>query len=168
MKFADAHVRLSFITGVSKFRRAFSRGARGACPSHGNASLFSGLSNLRDITLDPRYSTICGYTEADLDAVFAPELPGLDRAAIREWYNGYYWLGEKRVYNPFDVLLLFDSRAFKGHWFETGSLRFLVDVLAERQCARWTSTACAARRNCCRPSTSTRSAPRRCCSKPAT
>ena len=52
-------------------------------------SLFSGLNNLTDITLDPRYSTICGYTEADLDTVFAPELPGLDRDAIREWYNGW-------------------------------------------------------------------------------
>ena len=133
LKFADAHVRLSFITGVSTFRRAFSRGARGACPSHGNASLFSGLNNLRDITLDPRYSTICGYTEADLDAVFAPELPGLDRAAIREWYNGYSWLGAEKLYNPFDILLLFYSREFKAHWFETGSPRFLVDLLAERR-----------------------------------
>ena len=118
LKFADAHVRLSFITGVSKFNKV---------------SLFSGLNNLLDITLDPRYSTICGYTEADLDAVFAPELPGLDRAEIRKWYNGYSWLGGEKVYNPFDILLLFDSREFKAHWFETGSPRFLVDLLAERR-----------------------------------
>ena len=37
-------------------------------------SLFSGLNNLTDITLDPRYSAICGYTDTDLDTVFAPEL----------------------------------------------------------------------------------------------
>ena len=37
-------------------------------------------------TLDPRYCAICGYTEADLATVFAPELSGLDRDAIRDWY----------------------------------------------------------------------------------
>ena len=56
---------------------------------------FSGLNNLKDITLDPRYSAICGYTEADLDSVFAPELPGLDREQIRDWYNGYRWRGDE-------------------------------------------------------------------------
>ena len=51
-------------------------------------SLFSGLNNLKDITLHPRYSAICGYTDADLDTVFAPELGGLDRDQVRDWYNG--------------------------------------------------------------------------------
>ena len=117
IKQSDAHVRLTFLTGVSKFSKV---------------SLFSGLNNLKDITLDPRFSAICGYTEADLDTVFAPELPGLDRGEIRRWYNGYSWLGEERVYNPFDILLLFDSREFAAHWFETGSPRFLIDTLIER------------------------------------
>ena len=80
VKDCDAHVRFTFLTGVSKFSKV---------------SLFSGLNNLRDITLDPRYSSICGYTDLDLDTVFAPELTGLDRDAIREWYNGYCWLGEE-------------------------------------------------------------------------
>ncbi len=59
---------------------------------------------LNNITVDARYSAICGYTEADVDTVFARELAGLDRARIREWYNGYNWTGEA-VYNPFDLLL---------------------------------------------------------------
>ena len=97
--------------GVSKFSKV---------------SLFSGLNNLKDISLDPRYSAICGYTDADLDDVFAPELPGLDRDRIREWYNGYSWLGADKVYNPYDILLLFDERKFATHWFETGTPAFLV------------------------------------------
>ena len=76
LKSADAHIRFSFTTGVSRFSKV---------------NLFSGLNNLTDITLDPDYSAICGYAEADLDETFAPELPGLDREAIREWYNGYSW-----------------------------------------------------------------------------
>ena len=118
VKFADAHIRFTFLTGVSKFSKV---------------SLFSGLNNLIDITLDPRYSAICGYTEADLNSVFAPELPGLNRDEIGTWYNGYNWLGEEKVYNPFDVLLLFRNREFGAYWFETGTPAFLVETLFKRR-----------------------------------
>ncbi|MDE0479562.1 MAG: ATP-binding protein [Gammaproteobacteria bacterium] len=114
IKSCDAHIRFTLLTGVSKFSKV---------------NLFSGLNNLRDITLDPRFATICGYTEGDLDAVFAPELEGLDREKVREWYNGYNWCGESRVYNPFDILLLFDRREYRAWWFETGTPRFLVETL---------------------------------------
>ena len=114
IKDCDAHVRFTFITGVSKFSKV---------------SLFSGLNNLKDITLDARYSAICGYTDADLDTVFAPELPGLDRDQVRDWYNGYSWLGDEKAYNPFDILLLFDKRKFGAYWFETGTPTFLIEML---------------------------------------
>ena len=117
IKDSDAHVRFTFLTGVSKFSKV---------------SLFSGLNNLTDITLEPEYSAICGYSDADLDAVFAPELPGLDRDQIRDWYNGYSWRGDEKVYNPFDILLLFRNREFKAHWFETGTPTFLVETLGKR------------------------------------
>ena len=97
IKSSDADVHFTLLTGVSKFSMA---------------GVFSGLNNLTDITLDPRYSAICGYTEVDLDTVFAPELPGLERERIRHWYDGYNWRGAERVYNPFDILLLFDKRKF--------------------------------------------------------
>ncbi|WP_338416462.1 ATP-binding protein [uncultured Sphaerotilus sp.] len=117
LKDSDAHLRFVFLTGVSKFSKV---------------SLFSGLNNLQDITLDARWSSLCGYTDEDLDTVFAPELPGLDRDEIRRWYNGYNW-GGTAVYNPFDALLLFDTREFRPYWFETGTPTFLVRLLAERE-----------------------------------
>jgi len=117
IKDADAHIHFAFLTGVSKFSKV---------------SLFSGLNNLRDITVSAEYSAICGYTEADLEAVFAPELPGLDRDQVRAWYNGYNWTGES-VYNPFDLLLLFQDRQFRPWWFETATPSFLIDLLVERQ-----------------------------------
>ena len=83
IKQCDAHIRFALLTGVTKF---------------GKVSLFSDLNNLTDITLRPDYAAICGYTDDDLDTVFAPELPGLDRQAIRDWYNGYNWRGGSRVY----------------------------------------------------------------------
>ena len=117
IKDCDDCIKFTLLTGVSKFSKV---------------SIFSGLNNLMDITLDPRYSAICGYAEQDLDNVFAPELPGLDRDEVRRWYNGYSWRGKEKVYNPFDILLLFDSHEFKAHWFETGSPKFLTDTLLRR------------------------------------
>ncbi|MFT4243015.1 MAG: AAA family ATPase [Acidovorax sp.] len=117
IKDSDEFIRFAFLTGVSKFSKV---------------SLFSGLNNLRDITLTPEFSAICGYTDGDVDTVFAPELQGLDRDEIRRWYNGYNWLGEP-VYNPFDLLLLFQERQFRPWWFETGTPTFLVKLLTERQ-----------------------------------
>lgn len=117
IKEADAEIRFAFITGVSKFSKV---------------SLFSGLNNLRDISLSPEYSSLCGYTDAELDKVFSPELPGLDRQEIKAWYNGYNWLGES-VYNPYDILLLLRERKFRPWWFESGTPSFLIKLLTERQ-----------------------------------
>ncbi len=117
IKDSAEHVRFVLVTGVSMFSKV---------------SLFSDLNNLEDISLDPRFATICGYTDTDIDTVFAPELEGLDRDMIRTWYNGYSWLGEERLYNPFDVLLLLRTRKFKPYWFQTGSPRFLFETLKAR------------------------------------
>ncbi|MBI3230902.1 MAG: AAA family ATPase, partial [Burkholderiales bacterium] len=117
IKGADAKIRFAFITGVSKFSKV---------------SLFSGLNNLRDITLTPEFSALCGYTDHDLDTVFAPELAGLDRVETKNWYNGYNWLGES-VYNPYDILLLLRERKFRPWWFESGTPSFLIKLLTERQ-----------------------------------
>ena len=117
IKDSDAYVRFAFLTGVSKFSKV---------------SIFSGLNNLEDITVRPEFSAICGYTESDVDTVFAPELEGLDRDEVRRWYNGYNWLGDA-VYNPFDLLLLFRNRTFRAWWFETGTPTFLIKLLTERQ-----------------------------------
>ncbi len=116
IKDAAALLKFCLLTGVSKFSKV---------------SLFSGLNNLTDITLDPHYSAICGYTDNDIDTLFAPELQGFDREELRRWYNGYNWLGTC-VYNPFDVLLLFAKQKFGHYWFETATPTFLVDLLQKK------------------------------------
>jgi hypothetical protein len=152
IKDSDAHIRFAFLTGVSKFSKV---------------SLFSGLNNLKDITVDPRYSALCGYTEADLDQVFAPELAGLDRDQIRAWYNGYNWTGEA-VYNPFDVLLLFDRPPVPPL-----VVRDRDADLSGRGADRTGTSGCRGLApctptpRCSRPSTSSASAPRPCYGRPA-
>ena len=63
--------------------------------------------------------------------MFASELKGLDRDAIRRWYNGYSWLGEEKAYNPFDILLLFNKRQFKPYWYETGMPSYLYNQMVK-------------------------------------
>ena len=117
VKDADPYLKFCFITGVTKFSKV---------------SLFSGLNNLKDLTIHSSYATICGYTQEEFETVFAERLEGVDLELVRRWYNGYSWLGEP-VYNPFDILLFLDSGLLRPYWFETGTPTFLIKLLQERR-----------------------------------
>ncbi len=110
----DEYLRFAFLTGVSKFAKV---------------SIFSGLNNLEDISLNPVFGNVCGYTQLDLETSFAPYLKGVDMEKIRCWYNGYNFLGDS-VYNPYDILLFIkNQRVFKNYWFETGTPTFLIELI---------------------------------------
>ncbi len=126
IKDADKYLQFVLITGVSKFSRV---------------SIFSDLNNLNDITLDPNYGTLLGYTQEELEFYFADRIDGLVSQQgitkealltdIREWYNGYSWLGRERVYNPFSILNFFSKGVFQNFWFSTGTPTFLIKILRE-------------------------------------
>ncbi len=114
LKSQDANLQFVFMTGVTKFSKV---------------SLFSGVNQLTDITIDTQYSSICGYTETDLRESFGDHLEGVDWDTVRHWYNGYNWTGSETVYNPYDILLFIGKgQVFRNYWFETGSPTFLVKL----------------------------------------
>uniref|UniRef100_Q3APV3 AAA-ATPase-like domain-containing protein n=1 Tax=Chlorobium chlorochromatii (strain CaD3) TaxID=340177 RepID=Q3APV3_CHLCH len=114
IKESDEYLRFVFLTGVTKFSKV---------------SLFSGLNNLEDISLNPDFGNVCGYTQHDVDTIFAPYFEGVDMEEVKRWYNGYNFL-EDKVYNPFDILLFIkNQRMFKNYWFETGTPRFLIELI---------------------------------------
>ena len=116
IKDSDEYIKFAFLTGVSKFSKV---------------SVFSGLNNLKDISLDRRYATLCGYTQNDLDTSFAEHLQQADREKVQQWYNGYNFLGES-VYNPFDILLFIDNDLeYKNYWFSTGTPTFLIKLIQQ-------------------------------------
>ncbi|RKX81374.1 MAG: hypothetical protein DRP58_11900 [Spirochaetes bacterium] len=113
IKERDAGIRFVFLTGVSKFAKV---------------NIFSGINNLRDITLDEALATVCGYTQKDLETSFKEHLEGVDWKELKKWYNGYSFLGE-RVYNPYDVLLFIANKhSYRNYWFETGTPTFLIKL----------------------------------------
>ena len=123
LKPLDPHLRLVLLTGVSKFSRV---------------SIFSELNNLLDLTLHPRYTTLVGYTQGELEHYFADRIDQLSPrfggreallAQVRQWYNGYSWDATHYVYNPFSVLNFFDQGRFQNFWFETGTPTFLIKLL---------------------------------------
>jgi Holliday junction resolvase-like predicted endonuclease len=124
LKAADEHLRFVFLTGVSKFA---------------GVSVFSGLNNLDDLTLDANYASICGYTQAELENDFAEYIGNISvhldmerenlLTEIRTWYDGYTWDGKSSVYNPFSTLSFFSKKEFANYWFRTGTPAFLIEIL---------------------------------------
>ena len=124
LKGADDYLQFVFLTGVSKFA---------------GLSIFSALNNLKDITLDERYATICGYTQQELESDFSEYLDDVAQSRemsketllseIRRWYNGYSWDGKIAVYNPFSTLLFLNAKEFANHWFATGTPTFLIEQI---------------------------------------
>ena len=126
LKDADAYLQLVFITGVTKFAQM---------------GIFSNLNQLQDISLHPAYTTLCGMTRAEIEAVFAPELQSLARGngltyeeamdKLGRQYDGYHfnyrnWEG---MFNPFSVLNTFSTGLFENAWFASGTPTFLAEML---------------------------------------
>ena len=125
MKVKDGKIRFGFLTGVSKI---------------GKLSVFSGLNNLRDISMLPEYSDICGISESDLHKYFEESVAELAVAnqlsteegyrKLKDMYDGYHFSEESvGMYNPFSLLNTFSSNRFKEYWFETGTPTLLVNVM---------------------------------------
>ena len=114
LKGSELYIKFAFLTGVSKFSKA---------------SIFSGLNMIEDISLNPDFGNICGYTQANIENEFLPYLDGVDLEKLKVWYNGYNFLKDD-VYNPFDILRFIKNKfVYKNYWFETGTPTFLIKLI---------------------------------------
>jgi len=124
LKSNDQHLKFLFITGISKFAKT---------------SIFSELNQLNDITIHPRYSEICGYTQNDLEFYFKDYISKITELkdigenyllnSLKRCYNGYSWDGKNFLYNPFSILNFFDTGKLANYWADTGTPKLLVDIL---------------------------------------
>ena len=128
MKGNDAHIRFALLTGVSKFSKV---------------SLFSGMNQITDISMNENYASLLGYTQEELQFYFSgyidnlAEKKGVSRnellQEIKRWYNGYSWDAKTRLYNPFSILSLFSTQRFDNYWFSSGTPSYLVKLMKEKQ-----------------------------------
>ncbi len=128
VKSCDDYIQFMFITGVSRFSKM---------------SIFSGLNNVTDITMDPIHNDIVGVTEEDIVHYFPENIALLSQklgmsseellAKIRSWYDGYTWTGEQHVYNPLSTLRFMKSGLFLNYWYDTATPKFLIDMIRKHK-----------------------------------
>ena len=125
LKSMDGCIKFAMLTGVTKF---------------GKVSVFSDLNNLRDISIDYDFHSICGITEQELLSYFPTQIDALAERSkltreeciekLRRMYDGYHFDEDSPgMYNPFSVLNTFQTRKFGSYWFETGTPTYLVELL---------------------------------------
>jgi hypothetical protein len=131
LKQSYMHVHFSLVTGITRFTMT---------------ALDSGPNDIEDITMEPEFAGICGFTVSDLDNLFDRSdgnktgqsfkriidktlqnlknngMIGIDadseelKTKIKEWYDGYSWLGSDRVLNPYSFLNFFKKSYFRPYW----------------------------------------------------
>ncbi len=122
IKDLDQYIRFTMLTGVSRFSKM---------------TIFSGLNNLKDISLNRNYATVCGITDRELIENFQQGIKRLaeeystDRdgavALLKANYDGYHFAkASSDIYNPFSILNAFDDGEIGSYWFQSATPEFLV------------------------------------------
>ena len=137
VKSRSSKFRFIFITGVTRYS---------------NTSIFSAFNNIKDISFNPTYGAIVGYTQAELENYFKDYIEYAANALnkkektdkytyelileeLKNNYDGYSFDEECEwhVYNPWSILnfLSEPQRGFKPYWLETGGAKpsLLVNYL---------------------------------------
>ena len=122
LKASEALIKFCFITGITKFSQL---------------SIFSTINNLKNVTMLPQFSAICGFTEHEVQTVLAE---GIEEMAvkyncsaeemferIKMRYDGYHFSEESvDIYNPYSLLNAFTDNRLANYWFESGTPTFLI------------------------------------------
>jgi len=122
LKANEAYIKFCFITGITKFSQL---------------SIFSTINNLKNVSLLPKFATICGFTEHEVQTVFKEDIGEMAAnfkitseamyAKIKLQYDGYHFAGgAEAVFNPFSLLNALDDKMLSNYWFASGTPTFLI------------------------------------------
>lgn len=124
-KSSAEHIRLVFITGVSRFSKL---------------SIFSDLNNLNDISFDDAYADICGITQQEMHEYLTSGIEALaqkrdityEKACelLKDNYDGYrFAAGGSDIYNPWSLLSCLSKLNPAFYWSLTGSSSVVAECL---------------------------------------
>lgn len=122
LKMLDPKLKFCFITGITKFSQL---------------SIFSTINNLMNITMDPKFASICGITEHELTTTLHEDIELLAErnemtyeemhAKLKLQYDGYHFSKQsEEVYNPFSLIKAFLSGEVGAFWFDSGTPTYLI------------------------------------------
>lgn len=125
LKIAESDLRFAFITGITKFSQL---------------SIFSTINNLTNISMDPQYAALCGFTKEEMLDVFHVDIEALAEeyscsfddmvVMLSQQYDGYHF-GRKSpdVFNPFSITNVLKSKSLEYYWFSSGTPTFLFETM---------------------------------------
>lgn len=122
LKACDPYLRFCFITGITKFSQL---------------SIFSSPNNMLNVTLNPKFSAICGITEKELSTALHEDICQMAieyecsleemHAKLKTQYDGYHFSEKsEEVYNPFSLMTAFQQQKLGNYWFDTGTPSYLM------------------------------------------
>lgn len=125
LKACDPYIKFCFITGITKFSQL---------------SIFSTINNLKNLSMRPDFSAICGITEEEVKTVFAEDInmmaekyectPEEMFLKIKNRYDGYHFAKESPdIYNPFSLLNAFDDGELSSGWFASATPSYLIQQM---------------------------------------
>ncbi|MDR1164808.1 MAG: AAA family ATPase [Deltaproteobacteria bacterium] len=127
-------IRFCAVTGITRFAKT---------------ALDSGPNMFKDISLTPYFAGICGFTVPEFDDVLtgigAEILEGVKennninptasveelRKKILSYYDGYNWLGDSKILNPFSILNFLDENTFEFFWALSGRPSHLTKLIKQ-------------------------------------
>ncbi|MDR1036511.1 MAG: ATP-binding protein [Deltaproteobacteria bacterium] len=138
LKTNSEYIRLAFVTGITRFALT---------------ELDSGPNNFFDISLVPEFGGICGFTKKEMRTLFNDRFPDTLAALkskgnislntdindlklmIEDYYDGYNWLGEENVLNPYSLLRFFTLNEFDTYWPLSGQPSHLSALVRQNPLA---------------------------------
>ena len=137
LKSNEGSFRFLFLTGVTRFT---------------STGIFSGFNSLVDVTLEPQFGTLLGFTEDELTQHFGEHLQKASNTLgmsvekligeMKKYYDGFCFDSQasSHVFCPWSVMrfLMSPQNGFENYWYETaGQPRFLLKHLLNRNMPDW-------------------------------
>lgn len=122
LKANERFIKFCFITGITKFSQL---------------SIFSTINNLKNVTMLPRFSAICGITETEVKEDLAEDIKAMADdmgytpeemfEKIKDRYDGYHFSERSEdIYNPYSLLNALGDMRLENYWFSSGTPTFLI------------------------------------------
>jgi hypothetical protein len=125
IKYCDEYIHFAFMTGISTFSQL---------------GMFSELNNLKNITNEDAYASLCGITLPELKDNFEYGIRKFSEKEgctpeemvdkLREQYDGYHFTKSMiDVFNPYSLLNAFSDCDLNSYWFQTGTPTLVINML---------------------------------------
>ncbi|MDD5821665.1 MAG: AAA family ATPase [Prevotella sp.] len=125
LKVEEQYVEYCFITGITRFPQP---------------SIFSSFNNIVYVSMRPKFASICGFTEHEVQTVFKESIEQMAKDyhltyeemfnKIKQKYGGYHFAEDaEEVFNPFSLLNALGDRQLSNYWSTYSTPPFLINQM---------------------------------------